>query len=120
MKILIVDDSTAMRRIVRRTLRQAGFGDHDVVEAENGLVALEKVSSEVPDLVLADWNMPEMSGIEFLEALRGKGDNTTFGFITSEGTDEMRQKAKDAGASFLLAKPFTADDMANTLKDYIK
>jgi two-component system chemotaxis response regulator CheY len=112
MKILIVDDSMAMRRIVRRTLRQAGFGGHDCVEAENGKLALESVAAEKPDLVLCDWNMPEMNGIEFLRALRASGDATPFGFITTEGTEDMRATAKEAGAAFLLAKPFTPDDMA--------
>ena len=120
MKILIVDDSTAMRRIVRRCLRQAGFGNHDVVEAENGAVALDLVGREQPDLILADWNMPEMSGIELLNSLRSKGNTVTFGFITSEGTDAMRGKASAAGAAFLLAKPFTPEDMASVLKEYIK
>ena len=66
MKILIVDDSKVMRSIVKRTLRQAGFGNHDVVEAGNGAEGLEQVSEHTPDLVLCDWNMPEMNGIEML------------------------------------------------------
>ena len=119
MKILIVDDSLAMRRIVRRTLRQAGYGDHECVEAENGKIALEKVAAEKPDLVLCDWNMPEMNGIEFLRALRAQGDSTPFGFITTEGTEDMRNEARDAGAAFLLAKPFKADDMARELGPFL-
>ena len=55
MKILIVDDSKVMRSIVKRTLRQAGFGNHDVVEAGNGAEGLEQVSEHTPDLVLCDW-----------------------------------------------------------------
>jgi len=103
MKIMIVDDSMAMRRIIRKTLRQAGFESHEYVEAENGAVALQTVRTAPPDLILCDWNMPEMSGIEFLTALRSEGTNIPFGFITSEGTDAMRQKALEAGANFLLA-----------------
>ena len=72
MKILIVDDSKAMRMIVTRTLRQAGYGDHTFVEAVDGADGLAKVASEAPDLVLSDWNMPEVTGIEFLRALRGE------------------------------------------------
>ena len=115
MKILIVDDSKAMRMIVTRTLRQAGFGDHEFVEAENGAEGLAKVGSESPDLVLSDWNMPEVSGIEFLQALRAAGNDVRFGFVTSESTDAMRGLAADSGALFLIAKPFTADTFAESL-----
>ena len=115
MKILIVDDSKAMRMIVTRTLRQAGYGDHEFLEAENGLDGLAMVESASPDIVLSDWNMPEMSGIEFLQALRAKGNAIRFGFVTSESTDAMRGLATDSGALFLIAKPFTADTFADAL-----
>lgn len=120
MKIMIVDDSTVMRRIVRRALRQAGFGGHDVVEAENGADALAKVKQDAPDLILTDWNMPEMSGYDLLQQLRSEGNTIPLGFITTEGTEAMRQKAAEAGAAFLLAKPFTADDVADALNPFIK
>ena len=87
MKILIVDDSKAMRMIVTRTLRQAGFADHDYLEAADGAEGLAVVAAERPDLVLSDWNMPEVSGIEFLQKLRASGYDTRFGFVTSESTD---------------------------------
>ena len=115
MKILVVDDSKAMRMIVIRNLRQAGFGDATVLEADNGLIGLETARSEAPDLILCDWNMPEMSGIEFLKALRAEGDETAFGFVTSESTPAMRDQAIDAGAAFLLAKPFSAEDFQRFL-----
>jgi two-component system, chemotaxis family, chemotaxis protein CheY len=108
-KILVADDSRVMRQIVIRTLRQAGYDDHDIVEAEDGADALAKVSSEQPDLVLSDWNMPNMTGIECLEAMRSSGSTVPFGFVTSEGSAEMREKAANAGALFLIAKPFTED-----------
>ena len=116
MKFLVVDDSKTMRMIVKRTLRQAGFGDHDVVEAVNGKDALDKVAAEHPDLILCDWNMPEMNGLEFLQALKSDGDNTKFGFVTSEGTPEMVQTATDNGALFLISKPFTADTFKEKLE----
>jgi two-component system chemotaxis response regulator CheY len=115
MKILIVDDSKAMRMIVTRTLRQAGFAEHDFLEAENGAEGLAVVESDAPDIVLSDWNMPEMNGIEFLQALRARGNEVRFGFVTSESTDFMRALAMASGALFLIAKPFTADTFADAL-----
>ncbi|WP_232681573.1 response regulator [Nocardioides sp. R-C-SC26] len=109
MKILVVDDSRVMRQIVIRTLRQSGHGGHDIVEAENGREALEVVQAQSPGLVLSDWNMPEMTGIDLLEALRAQGNTTPFGFVTSEGSDDMRARATGAGALFLIAKPFTPE-----------
>ncbi|WP_440899816.1 response regulator [Actinosynnema sp.] len=109
MKILVVDDSRVMRQIVIRTLRQAGFGDHDVVEATDGQHAHEVVQAEKPDLVLSDWNRPGMTGIELLRALRSSGTNTPFAFVTSESSDEMQKIAEDGGAMFLITKPFSAD-----------
>lgn len=109
MNILIVDDSAAMRMMIVRTLRQAGFGGHDIVQAENGIEALEAIRKDQPDMVLADWNMPEMTGIELLQELRKEGNDVTFGFITTEATAPMRAKATEAGAKFLISKPFTVE-----------
>jgi len=109
MKILIADDSRVMRQIVVRTLRQAGFGDHDLIEAANGKEALEITKAENPDLVLSDWNMPEMNGIECLRQLRASGNDVKFGFVTSESTPEMKEQAEAAGALFFIVKPFSAE-----------
>jgi two-component system chemotaxis response regulator CheY len=114
-KILVTDDSRVMRQIVIRTLRQAGYDDHEIIQAEDGREALELVGAEQPDLVLSDWNMPEMTGIECLVALRASGSQVPFGFVTSEGSPEMREKAANAGALFLIAKPFTED----TFKEHL-
>jgi two-component system chemotaxis response regulator CheY len=114
MKVLIADDSRVMRQIVVRTLRQAGY-TLDICEAENGRLALDAVAAENPDLVLSDWNMPEMSGLELLQSLRAQGAAVKFGFVTSEGSAEMRSMAEDAGALFLIAKPFTAHTFKEAL-----
>ncbi len=119
MKILVVDDSRAMRRIVSRTIRQAGYTGHDIVEAENGREALTVVDAEKPDLILSDWHMPEMTGIEFLRELNAKGIEIPFGFVTSESTGDMVEAATEAGAMFLLAKPFTAEDMGQVLGAFV-
>ncbi len=111
MKVLIVDDSRAMRMIVKRTLGQTDLGKCDVVEAVNGADGLSKVESESPDFVLCDWNMPEMSGIDFLKQLRDAGSEVAFGFITSESSDETKTLAMDTGAQFIITKPFTAESL---------
>jgi two-component system chemotaxis response regulator CheY len=116
MKVLIVDDSRVMRQIVTRTLRQAGYTDLSLFEAANGLEAYDVVQAEEPDLVLSDWNMPEMNGIDLLRSLRGRGHQVPFGFVTSEGTQEMRDRAAAAGALFLVAKPFTAESFKDALE----
>lgn len=115
MKILVADDSRVMRQIVIRTLRQAGHGGHEIVEAQDGKEALELVRSESPDLVLSDWNMPEMNGIDVLTNLRASGCQVAFGFVTSEGSEEMRARASQAGAAFLIAKPFTPEAFGEAL-----
>jgi two-component system, chemotaxis family, chemotaxis protein CheY len=114
--ILVVDDSKAMRLIVRRTLRQAGFGEYEIVEAENGVQALERIGQTNLELVISDWNMPEMTGIELLNELKARKLSVRFGFVTTEGTPDMRATADRAGALFLIAKPFTAEQFESTLR----
>jgi two-component system, chemotaxis family, chemotaxis protein CheY len=114
--ILVVDDSKAMRLIVRRTLRQAGFGEYEVEEAANGLEALERIGQAAPALVISDWNMPEMNGIELLRELNARKVQVRFGFVTTEGTPDMRAMADEAGALFLIAKPFTPEQFESALR----
>ncbi len=99
----------ALRMMIIRTLRQAGIGAHDVVQAADGAEALKTIRKGKPDLVLADWNMPKMTGMQLLQELRNDGNDVTFGFITTEATAPMRIKASEAGAKFLIAKPFTVE-----------
>lgn len=120
MKIMIVDDSAAMRMIVRKTLRQAGFEGHDISEAEDGAKALAAISAAPPDLVLSDWNMPNMTGIELLENLAKAGTKVAFGFVTTEATADMRTRAAGAGAKFLISKPFTPESFKEHLGPHIK
>jgi two-component system, chemotaxis family, chemotaxis protein CheY len=113
--ILVVDDSKTIRMLVKRNLKQAGFEHANVLEAEDGAAGLAVARAEPLDLILSDWNMPEMSGLEFLKALRAEGFDTTFGFITSESTPSYRDQAMSAGAAFLLSKPFNAESFADAL-----
>lgn len=115
MRILIVDDSRVMRSIVARTLRQAGYGGNTIEEAADGHQAWTAVQASPPDLVLSDWNMPEMTGIELLHVLRASGQDVPFGFVTSECSELMREQAESSGAQFLITKPFTAEAFSEAL-----
>lgn len=115
MKILIADDSKAMRMIIMRHIRQAGFDDAEFAEAVNGQEGLDLAKANAYDLILSDWNMPEMDGHQFLLALRSADVTTPFGFVTSESTPDMVKLARSSGAMFLIAKPFTVDNFRETL-----
>jgi two-component system chemotaxis response regulator CheY len=115
MDILLVDDSRTMRMILQRAIRQAGFRGLTVGEAENGAQALEKLLTEQPMLILSDWNMPVMSGIDFLMELRLAQNKVPFGFITSETSKGIRELAMNSGATFLISKPFTPEDIEKAL-----
>ena len=107
MKILVVDDSKAMRSLIRRTLRGARYDQAHIVEAENGREALDSIRQSPPDLVLANFNMPEMTGLELLEKLHEDGLDIDFGFITSDESEQNVERARRAGARFVIGKPFT-------------
>src|SRR5690348_9428909 len=91
MKILIVDDSKAMRMIVRRVLNEIGLESSEFIEATNGVEGAAAVKAHQPDLVLSDWNMPDMNGIEMLEALNAEGVSVKLGFVTSESQDAYKE-----------------------------
>jgi two-component system chemotaxis response regulator CheY len=111
-----VDDSKGMRSIVMRSLRQAGYDETTFFEATNGVEALDLVRKQSPDLVLSDWNMPEMSGIELLQALRAEGLRVRLGFVTSESSPQMHELATASGAAFLVTKPFTPDALRTAIE----
>ncbi|HEY8339511.1 MAG TPA: response regulator, partial [Egibacteraceae bacterium] len=94
---------------------QTGYAHATLLEASNGLEALEVIASEQPDLVLSDWNMPEMSGIDLLDALAAEGTSVAFGFVTSESTPDMYARAMSSGAKFLVSKPFTPESLESAL-----
>lgn len=117
MHVLLVDDNKAMRQMVRRTLLQTGVTDLRVDEAENGSDALAKLCSDIPDIILSDWNMPEMGGVDLLRELRARGCDVTFGFVTSAApTQQMQERASEAGAQFMIAKPFSTQRFRDVLE----
>lgn len=115
MDVLIVDDSSVMRKIVQRGLREAGFRNLSIGEASNGAEALLQLAKATPRVILSDWNMPEMSGIDLLKRVRGTNSKVPFGFITSEASSEIKELSKSSGANFLIVKPFTPEDVQDAL-----
>ncbi len=105
---LIVDDSRVIRRVARRILEELEF---EVFEAADGMEALNHCRAEMPDSVLLDWNMPVMTGIEFLRALRALpgGDRPGVVFCTTESRVSRIVEAIEAGANEYIMKPFDRD-----------
>jgi len=114
---IVIDDSTAMRRILCRIVGQFGF---EVCEAGNGREALDVLaaSDPVPELALIDWNMPQMNGLEFIQAVRKDPRYTrlTLLMVTTESEQSQIVRALAAGAHEYLIKPFTADAVAEKLE----
>ena len=120
MDVLLVDDSKTMRMLVQRALRQAGFRNLVIGEAESGIQALDVLRRNTPKLILSDWNMPEMSGIEFLKRLRADSVMIPFGFITSEASAEIKSIAAENGARFLITKPFSPESVESALAPILR
>jgi two-component system chemotaxis response regulator CheY len=120
MKVLAVDDFPTMRRIVKTLLRQLGY--NNVAEAEDGQVALAKLKQEKFDLVLLDWNMPRMTGLELLKAIRADYNlqNTPVVMITAEGRKEDVLEAAKAGVNNFIVKPFTAETLEEKLNKVLE
>jgi two-component system chemotaxis response regulator CheY len=118
-KILVVDDSRSLRQMVCFTLREAGY---DIVEATNGVEALEAAKAEPTDLVLSDVNMPEMDGITLVGELRKLSSYrfTPILMLTTESTTDMKMKGKQAGATGWLVKPFDPDKLLATIKRVLR
>jgi two-component system chemotaxis response regulator CheY len=102
---LVVDDSRVVRKVARKILEELNF---DISEAEDGQIALSACRGGMPDAVLLDWNMPNMSGIEFLRALRREtgGEKPVVVFCTTESDVSFITEALDAGANEYIMKPF--------------
>lgn len=115
MKFLVVDDFSTMRRIVRNLLKELGFTNVD--EAEDGVIALQKLRSSEFDFVVSDWNMPNMTGIELLRAMRADPGlkHLPLLMITAEAKKENIIEAAQAGASGYIVKPFTAATLSEKL-----
>ncbi len=113
--ILIVDDSAVMRKIVMRTLRQAGVQVDQVFEAGDGGEALDVVNQEEIHLVLSDVNMPNVDGFEFVRQARGQDFAAPIIMVTTEGSEDRVRDALESGVQGYVVKPFTADDLKEAL-----
>ena len=120
MRILVVDDFSTMRRIVRNLLKDIGYSNTD--EADDGARALQKLKTERFDFVLSDWNMPNMTGIDLLRAIRADESikHLPVLMITAEARKENIIEAAEAGASGYIVKPFTAATLDEKLKKIMR
>ena len=115
-KILIVDDMSAMRRIISNALKQIGFTNLTVTD--DGTTALNALKNDNFDLVISDWNMPKMTGIELLKTVRGMSEykNVPFVMVTAESGKSNVVLAVQAGVSQYIVKPFTVEQLTEKLK----
>ena len=111
MKILVVDDFATMRKVIRNILKQVQY--ENIVEAEDGLAALNVLKSQKIDFVISDWNMPNMTGYDLLKAVRADAEigKTPFLMVTAESLQENVVAAVKAGVSNYIVKPFTAETL---------
>ena len=107
MKVLTIDDSKTMRNIQKSVLRQLGY--NDVEEACDGQDALNKLNEFTPDLILVDWNMPNMDGLTFVKTFRQQDKNTPLIMVTTEAEKSRVIEAIKAGVNNYVVKPFTPD-----------
>jgi two-component system chemotaxis response regulator CheY len=115
-KVLVVDDFATMRRIVKGVLKQLGF--QEIIEAENGSAALEELKREQVGLIVSDWNMPKMTGLDLLKAVRGDDNlkGIPFIMVTAEGQKENVMEAVKAGVNNYIVKPFTPETFNEKLQ----
>lgn len=115
MRILVVDDFSTMRRIIKNILRQLGF--NNIVEADDGTSAWETLNSDKIDFVVSDWNMPQMTGIELLRKVRASEEFASMPFlmVTAEAQQENIIEAVQAKVSNYIVKPFTAETMGQKI-----
>ena len=120
MKVLVVDDFATMRKIVRNILKQIGF--EDITEAEDGSVALRMIKSESVGLVVTDWNMPNMSGLDLLREIRQNPQTAHLPvlMVTAEGLKENVMDAVKAGVNNYVVKPFTAEVLQEKIEHIFK
>mgnify|MGYP002623501928 CR=1 FL=1 len=114
MRILLVDDSRTIRNIQKNTLKTLGFTD--IAEASDGLEALAAIAKERPELMLVDWNMPNMDGITLIRKVRESDKGLPIIMVTTESEKSRVIEAVKAGVNNYVVTPFTAETLAETVK----
>lgn len=105
MKVLVLDDSKTMLRIITNTLKRIGI--EKITTALDGVEGIERYKEETPDIILTDWNMPNMNGLEFVNYIRNVNEDIPIVMITTEGGKKEVITALKAGVSNYITKPFT-------------
>jgi two-component system, chemotaxis family, chemotaxis protein CheY len=115
---LVIDDSAMMRRMIIRNLTDSGVIEFEFDEASDGVSGLEKAKTTLPDVVFVDWNMPRMTGIDFVKKFReAYGTRTPVVMITTEASmDRISQALAGGGVDAYVTKPFTVEDLQRELK----
>jgi two-component system chemotaxis response regulator CheY len=113
MNVLVVDDYQTMIRIIKNLLKQLGFNNVD--EATDGTAALEKIAGKQYGLIISDWNMEPMTGLDLLKSVRGSGSKVPFIMVTAESKTENVLAAREAGVNNYIVKPFNADTLKTKL-----
>ena len=117
MNILVVDDYQTMIRIIRNLLKQLGFNNVD--EATDGTAALAKIKEKAYGLIISDWNMEPMTGLDLLKNVRGGGNKVPFIMVTAESKTENVLAAREAGVNNYIVKPFNADTLKQKLSSVL-
>lgn len=118
-KILLVDDFSTMRRVIKKILK--GLGLENVIEADNGMNAWDLINKQKVDLIICDWHMPKMKGLDLLEKIRSseKYADMPFIMVSAEGKKKSILKATEKGVTNYITKPFSAQELEKILKSMI-
>jgi CheY-like chemotaxis protein len=121
LRFLVVDDSRAIQAIVRRAIMRCGYAPIEIETAMDGDQAIDMVPSFKPDLIITDWHMPKVSGLEMVQALRQMGHgHVRVGFVTTERTPALLEEAMSNGALFILHKPFEDAELVSVVSNAVK
>jgi len=115
MKVLVVDDSAVMRKVLMDALLKSGI--HNIGQAPNGAAALKAIENGNFDLILMDWNMPKMDGVQAVKEIRARGINTPIIMVTTESEKSRVLEALKSGANNYIVKPFTTELVATKIKE---